>query len=156
MLTVYLTSYAFWLLLGLLLLASEFFIPGLIAAFFGLGALLVGLLTLLGLIDSLPAQVTVFSLSSILALWLLRRRFQRWLRGSEVDLAARDQDDAGLLGMRVRVLTDFVDGVGHVQLNGAKWDAESSDPLKSGESAWVTDHAGIVLRVSASHPDNNK
>ena len=156
MLTGYLESYAFWLLLGLLLLASELFIPGLIAAFFGLGALLVGLLTLLGLIDSLPAQVTVFSLSSILALWLLRRRFQRWLRGSEVDLAARDQDDAGLLGMRVRVLTDFVDGVGHVQLNGAKWDAESSDPLKSGESAWVTDHAGIVLRVSASHPDNNK
>lgn len=156
MLTGYLESYAFWLLLGLLLLASEFFIPGLIAAFFGLGALLVGLLTLLGLIDSLPAQVTVFSLSSILALWLLRRRFQRWLRGSEVDLAVRDQDDAGLLGMRVRVLTDFVDGVGHVQLNGAKWDAESSDPLRSGESAWVTDHTGIVLRVSASNPDNNK
>ena len=35
MLTGYLESYAFWLLLGLLLLASEFFIPGLIAAFFG-------------------------------------------------------------------------------------------------------------------------
>lgn len=155
MLTGYLESYAFWLLLGLLLLASEFFIPGLIAAFFGLGALLVGLLTLVGVIDSLPAQVTVFALSSIAALWLLRRRFQRWLRGSEADLAAKDQDDAGLLGVRVKVLTDFVDGVGHVQLNGAKWDAESNDPLKSGDSAWVTDHAGIVLRVSATSPDTN-
>ncbi|MEH6491661.1 NfeD family protein [Halopseudomonas sp.] len=152
MLTGYLTSYAFWLLLGLALLLSEFFIPAMVAVFFGIGALVVGLLTLFGVIDTLPSQLLLFSLISLIALWYLRRHFTRWLRGSEADLAARDQDDAGLLGARVTVLTDFAQGIGDVQLNGAKWDAESSEPLKAGDTAWVLNHSGIVLQVSAQRP----
>ena len=71
MLTGYLESYAFWLLLGLALLLSEFFFPGLIAVFFGLGALLVGALTLVGLVEGLAWQVLLFSLFSVGTLWLL-------------------------------------------------------------------------------------
>ncbi|HEC52043.1 hypothetical protein LCGC14_0259850 [marine sediment metagenome] len=153
MLTGYLTSYAFWLLLGLALLLSEFFIPAMVAVFFGIGALAVGLLTLFGVIDSLPYQLVLFALISVVALWYLRRHFYRWLRGNEADLAARDQDDAGLLGARVAVLTDFIDGIGDIQLNGAKWDAESNEPLKAGDTAWVLSHSGIVLQVSAQRPE---
>jgi membrane protein implicated in regulation of membrane protease activity len=97
----------------------------------------------------------LFALISVVALWYLRRHFNRWLRGSEVDLAARDQDDAGLLGVRVAVLTDFIDGIGHVQLNGAKWDAESNESLKAGDTAWVLNHSGIVLQVSAQRPEKS-
>lgn len=149
-------SYALWLLLGLMLLISEFFIPGLIAAFFGIGALLVGLLTLVGAIDSQAAQLSMFAITSILSLLVLRRHFARWLKGGEVAVADGDQDDAGLLGMRVQVLTDFVHGAGRVHLNGAKWDAESNDPLKTDDAAWVTGHTGIVLQVSSMpHSKNN-
>lgn len=155
MLTGYLTGYAFWLLLGLALLLSEFFIPAMIAVFFGIGALVVGLLTLFGVIDSLPYQLVLFALISMGALWYLRRHFKRWLRGSEADLAVRDQDDAGLLGARVTVLTDFSAGIGHVQLNGSKWDAESIDPLKAGDTAWVQNHSGIVLQVSAQRTEKS-
>lgn len=155
MLTGYLTSYAFWLLLGLALLLSEFFIPAMIAVFFGIGALIVGLLTLFGVIDSLPYQLLLFALISMGALWYLRRHFKRWLRGNEADRSVRDQDDAGLLGARVAVLTDFTDGIGQVQLNGAKWDAESNEPLKAGDTAWVLNHSGIVLQVSVQRPQKS-
>lgn len=141
-------GYAFWLLLGLLLLVSELFIPGLVAAFFGIGALVVGVLTLLGVIESTSAQLICFALISLVALFGLRKHCQRWLKGAEGDRSLTDLDDAGFIGARVQVMDDFVDGVGDVLLNGSKWDAESADALLAGEHAWVIDHHGIVLKVS--------
>ena len=85
-------SYAFWLLLGLLLLVSELFIPGLIAAFFGVGALLVGVLTLLGVIETTSAQLICFTLISLVALFGLRKHCQRWLKGTEGDRSITDLD----------------------------------------------------------------
>ncbi|MFT6430199.1 MAG: hypothetical protein ACJAXR_002103 [Halopseudomonas sp.] len=150
--STFINGYAFWLLFGLLLLASEFFMPGLIAAFFGIGALAVGLLTLVGVIETTSVQLTVFSLLSLSALFGLRRHFKRWLQGTEDNPAVADQDDAGFIGARVEVLSDFNDGFGDVLLNGAKWDAESSEPLSAGEHAWVIDHHGIVLKLSRQQP----
>lgn len=150
--STFINGYAFWLLLGLALLASEFFFPGLVAAFFGIGALLVGLLTLLGVVETSGAQLILFAAFSLLALFGLRRHFKRWLQGGEEDLATVDQDDAGFIGARVEVLTDFADGFGAVLLNGAKWDAESTEPLRAGEHAWVIDHRGIVLKLSRQQP----
>lgn len=155
LLSSYVNGYAFWLLLGFALLISEFFVPGLIAAFFGLGALIVGVLTLLGIIEGLSAQITLFSLISLAMLFGLRRRFQRWLIGASSDKAKTDLDNSGYVGARVTVLADFVQGVGQVSLNGAKWDAESSEPLKAGDAAWVISHHGIVLKVSTQHTDTN-
>lgn len=145
-------GYPFWLLLGLLLLVSELFVPGLIAAFFGVGALVVGLLTLLGILDSTGSQLLCFAVISVLALFALRKQCQRWLRGAEADPAAADLDDGGFIGARVEILTDFEDGAGDVLLNGAKWDAESAEPLRQGASAWVTGHRGIVLTVGSQRP----
>lgn len=154
MLGSFINGYTFWLLLGLALLISEFFVPGLVAAFFGIGALAVGLLTLFGIIDSLAVQLLCFALISLVALFGLRRHCTRWLKGMVGGRAEDDLDSAGLLNQRVTVLTDFVDGAGDVQLNGAKWDAESSEPLRSGDTAWVTGFNGIVLKVR-SRPDGS-
>ena len=146
----FLNGYTFWLLLGLALLISEFFIPGLVAAFFGIGALVVGLLTLFGIIDSLAVQLLCFALVSVVVLLGLRRHCTRWLRGMVAGRTEQDLDSAGLVNQRVAVLTDFVDGAGSVQLNGARWDAESSDPLRAGDTAWVVGFRGIVLKVSST------
>lgn len=146
------STFGFWLLLGIVLLLSELFLPGLIAAFFGIGALVVGLLTLLGLVESFSMQLVVFSVVSLVALFSLRHHFRRWLMGAETGRSAVDLNNAGLIGSRVSVLTDFVQGSGDVQLNGAKWDAESDEPLKAGDSAWVVQNRGILLIVSASKP----
>ncbi|SES03053.1 NfeD family protein [Halopseudomonas bauzanensis] len=155
LLNSFLNGYAFWLLLGFALLISEFFIPGLVAVFFGVGALTVGLLTLMGVIDSLALQLLCFGVISLVALFGLRRHCTRWLRGGVGGRAKTDLDDVGVVGSRVSVLTDFLDGTGDVQLNGAKWDAESDEPLRTGETAWVIAINGIVLRVSTSRPDRS-
>lgn len=155
LLNSFLNGYAFWLLLGFALLISEFFIPGLVAVFFGVGALAVGLLTLTGMIESLAVQLLCFGVISLVALFGLRRHCARWLRGSVGGRAKTDLDDVGVIGKRVTVLTDFVDGIGDVQLNGAKWDAEADEPLHAGDTAWVTAINGIVLRVSTSRPDRS-
>ena len=145
------SSYAFWLVLGLILAISELFATSIIAIFFGIGALIVGLLTLLGVVETLPMQLLLFSLISLAALFALRRRFQRWFKGTVSDRASGDLA-GGHAGARVRVLSDFVAGAGQVQLNGAKWDAESAEPLKAGQTAWVVGNRGILLRVSATQP----
>lgn len=152
LLNSFLNGYPFWLLLGFALLISELFVPGVIAVFFGVGALAVGLLTLAGVIESLAVQLLCFGVLSLAALFGLRRRCTRWLRGSVGGRTSTDLDDVGVLGNRVTVMTDFIDGTGDVQLNGAKWDAESNEPLRTGDTAWVIGISGIVLRVSASRP----
>ena len=146
------SSFGFWLLLGLALLISEFFVPGLIAAFFGIGALVVGALTWLGIIETLTVQLLIFAVVSAVALFALRRYFRNWLRGGVSDRSEGYSQDDGLVGSRVLVATDFANGIGAVQLNGAKWDAESDEPLKAGDAAWVTRHSGILLTVSGRQP----
>lgn len=148
-------DYALWILIGLVLLISELFAPGLIALFFGIGALIVGLLVAVGVLDTLAAQLTVFALVSLAALFGLRRHFKRWMHGSVLGRSRKDLDNTGFVGTRVKVLSDFVQGAGTVQLHGAKWDAESDDPLKAGESAWVVRHKGILLTVSAQAPQDD-
>ena len=144
----FLNGYTFWLLLGMALLISELFIPGVVAVFFGIGALVVGLLTFFGVIDALASQLLCFALISVVSLFALRRHCTRWLRGMVAGRSEQDLDSAGLVNQRVTVLTDFVGGIGDVQLNGAKWDAESSDALQAGDTAWVVGFSGIVLKVS--------
>ncbi|MCH8544627.1 MAG: NfeD family protein [Alcanivorax sp.] len=146
-----LTSYAFWMILGFLLIISEFFFTGLIAIFFGIGAVVVGLLTLIGVIDTAPVQLLLFSLISLGALFGSRKHFKRWLKGSKSD-GGGDELAATHIGARVLVITDFQQGAGHVQLNGAKWDAESTEPLRAGQSAWVVANRGILLVVASNLP----
>jgi len=148
----WLASYGFWFALGLVLLILEWLLPGVLALFFGFGALLVGGLTWLGVVASLPWQLGWFALLSLASLLLLRKRFQRWMRGTVTDPGdGRGSGDA-LRGRRVQVLESFAQGCGIVELNGARWDAESDEELVAGQPAWVVANRGIVLQVASAPP----
>ena len=65
-----------WFLIGLVLLVLEFSAPGLIIAFFGVGAWVVALVTLF--IDiSLTTQLIIFLVTSVLMLVFLRKYLQK-------------------------------------------------------------------------------
>jgi len=143
----------FWLILGALLILSEFFLTGIVAVFFGIGAVLVGILTAIGLIDSLPEQITVFSVLSIATLLFARERIKVWFRGKVSERWEGDKDLLSSRGERATVSRDFVDGIGKVRLSGTDWKAESDDPgLVKGATVWITGHRGITLLVSAERP----
>ena len=145
----------FWLILGALLVLSEFFITGIVAIFFGVGAILVGLATAVGLISTATEQILLFAVLSVAALLFARERVKIWFRGNVSDRWDGDKDLIASRGERVTVTADFIDGVGRVRLSGADWKAEldtEASRLKVGDTAWVVGHRGITLKVSTDRP----
>ena len=69
-----------WFLVGILLLVMEFMLPGLIIAFFGVGACVVAIVCMFADI-SLNAQLILFIVSSIVLLVLLRSKLKGIFKG---------------------------------------------------------------------------
>lgn len=145
----------FWLILGALLILSEFFITGIIAIFFGIGAILVAAGIALGLLQNLPEQILMFSVLSVGALLFAREKVKVWFRGHVSENWSGDRDLISARGQRVIVSGEFVDGLGRVRLSGSDWTAETEDELSPGDTAWVVGHRGIRLLVSAQRPDSD-
>ena len=98
--------YWHWLILGLLLIIAELFIPSFTIFWFGLGALLVGVLLLL--IPSLPltGQLLLFALASILFTYL----WFRYLRPLMSDRTKAGLSREAALGETGQVIQVPVEG----------------------------------------------
>jgi membrane protein implicated in regulation of membrane protease activity len=111
-----------WVVLGIALLAVELATPGgLFALFFGLAAIVVGVLAAFGWTGPAWAQWLEFSALSIGALFVLRGP----LRGRlNLDGATRPVDS--LVGETAIVTQELpAGGVGKVELRGAIWSAQA-------------------------------
>src|SRR5690606_215805 len=124
-----------------------------VAVFFGIAAIVVGLLLNFGLIDSYSMQFLLFGVLSLLLLFTVRGHFKRWFVGYTADSNEQPSRFVDDIGHRVTVHTDFNQGAGRVILNGVQWDAESAENLHAGDVAWVVANHGIKLVVSAIKPE---
>lgn len=132
-----------WFLIGLFCVIAEFFAPGVIIVFFGVGAWVVSLLCL-GVTLSVPYQISVFIMVSIGSLVLLRKRFNPQPDGSP-DLT----DD--FLGRTAVVLEPIQRGrPGRVTFKGAAWKAETRalELLEKGRFVTIVGRESIVLFVA--------
>ena len=137
-----------WILLGFLLLLAELLTPGgLYLLFFGVAAIIVGLLAGLNLIGPPWMQWLMFSILSVVALSLFRRPLLKRLRpatlGIEVD---------SLVGQTAIALEDMaVDAVGRAELRGSAWSARNvgRDSLTRGQRCTVERVDGLMLFVKA-------
>jgi membrane protein implicated in regulation of membrane protease activity len=135
-----------WILLGFLLLFVELLTPGgLYLLFFGVAAIIVGMLAGLSLAGPPWVQWLLFSLLSIVTLSLFRRPLLKRLKpatmGIEVDT---------LVGETAVVLEEMAAGaVGKVELRGSAWRAQnvSSSLLESGQRCRVEKVDGLMLQV---------
>ena len=134
-----------WLAAGAALVVAELATPGgFVIIFFGVAALLIGILGLLGAVSSAPLQFLLFSVLSVGSLALLRGRLQSKLRtpgASNVDSLIGD------LAIPQERLSPGV--VGKVEVRGSTWSARntSSVTLDPGQRARVAAVDGLTLAV---------
>jgi inner membrane protein len=143
---------AIWILLGVLLILSEFVVPGIIAMFLGAAAVIVGVLLLVGVPLSLNVQILLFGALSVVLVLAARRRVASWFRGSSEH--AEEGVEVLTPGTPVTATTEFANGIGVVSYRGARWNAESAEPIAAGQRVWITGRRGLVLEVSARTPES--
>ena len=135
-----------WLLSGLVLFALEAMTGGsLFLLFFGVGAVLIGLLDLLGLHLSFVVQGLAFVAISVLAMLLFRKpllqRFHRHMPQGKVD---------NLVGEVAKALQEIgVDAIGTAELRGASWNARNvgDAPIAQESRCRVERVEGLTLHV---------
>ena len=130
-----------WFLIGLFCVIAEFFAPGVIIVFFGVGAWVVALICL-GTELGTAQQIAVFTVVSIAALVLLRKRFNP---------PANDGPDIDeFIGRTAVVLEPLRRGrPGRVTFKGAAWKAEttSDEWLEAGRHVSIIARESILLFV---------
>jgi membrane protein implicated in regulation of membrane protease activity len=135
-----------WLLLGLILILAEVVTPGgFYVIFFGIGAIVVGVLAGFEWAGPLWFQWILFSLVSIIALWLFRGRLLEMTRTA--DHAEVDS----LVGETCVVLEEIPAGaIGKAELRGTPWSTRNigGRPLAKGERCKVERVEGLMLWVS--------
>jgi inner membrane protein len=138
-----------WVLLGFGLLGCEVVTPGaFFFMFFGFGAVVVGFIVWLGVVESPAAQWLLFPLVSLVFLVPLRGRLVRWI-GSGEDVA---KSVDALVGQIAVLLDDLPPGaVGKAELRGTAWNARNGDAqaLRKGQRGKVTRVDGLTLWLQA-------
>ena len=135
-----------WMLLGLALLIGEMLHLALFMLFFGVAALIVGLLTVLGLGGNPATQWLLFSATSIVSMLLLRRPLlQRFkLRGAE---------EVDRLENEYAVAMEEIanNAMGKAELRGSPWNAKNvgAAAIPRGQRCRVERVEGLVLHVRA-------
>jgi hypothetical protein len=141
-----------WLALGLILVALELAAAGgFYVIFFGIAALIVGVLAFFGIAGPAGVQLLLFSAISVGLLLLFRSPLLRWW---QLDSPGRSIDS--LVGESVVPLEDIVPGaVGRAELRGTVWTARNSAslPLHRGQRCVVVrvDQLTVFIEPEGAH-----
>lgn len=137
-----------WVFLGIVFIFIEFFIPGLVIAFFGAGALITALTTWIGLTPTLASQLLVFMVSSLLSLALLRKYVKNTFLGMSKD--GKGQWNFNIeVGKIVPVIEMIEPGEvgGKVRYQGSPWTAKANERIAPGESVRIKGIDNLTLLV---------
>lgn len=141
-------SWWMWVILGLLLMAGEILTPGgFYILFFGVGAVVVGLLKLAGLATTLPVEGLIFVAVSVAGLAVFRKPLLKRFRDLTPEMPV-DQ----LTNETAQALEPIAAGaLGKVELRGATWTARNlgTEPLAPAQRCSVERVEGLTLYVRA-------
>lgn len=129
-----------WIFLGLVLLGVEILTPGgFYILFFGLGALVVGALSGLHIVETEWLQWLLFSALSIVSLMIFRGPLRRMTNITDTGGPAIDT----LIGKTGLAVEDIApDAIGKVELHGTMWSARNA-----GTTVLIKGQRGQVFKV---------
>jgi inner membrane protein len=134
----------FWIILGLVLSAIELATPGgIFIIFFGVGALVVGILALIGVVEPAWLQWLLFPVFAVVSLRLFRRPLMDRLGIGD----GRDDVDSLVGEIAMAVDTMAPGGHGKAELRGSTWSAKNVDAtaLAAGQRCRVVAVQGLML-----------
>jgi inner membrane protein len=140
------TAY-FWLVVGLVLMIAEVVTPGFILFFFGLSAVIVGLLSFIPFIAASGTwQLLLFAVLSVTTLLLLRRQMKALFTGRSRN-GQHEINDA-FVGHHA-VVTERIAPPkdGKVEANGVSWSATAGEIIDAGTPVEVVSRQGLTLSV---------
>ncbi len=140
--------YWHWLLLGMVLIAAEMFVPSFTILWFGLGALLVGLVLLL--VDmNFTMQIVLWTISSIVFTVFWFKYFKQKMSDKTTASSAREKV-IGEFGQVIKIPTEgsrgkvrFVTPI----LGDDEWDFISEGSVKIGDRVHISEISGNTLIV---------
>jgi membrane protein implicated in regulation of membrane protease activity len=138
-----------WVVGGILLVLAELAIPSFFVIWFGLGALLVGLLMLVLPELSLTAQLLTWTVASLAMLVLWLRVFKQSLHKTRIGMA--DGEVLGEIGLLVNAVAPFERGKVRFQrplLGSEEWVCLADMAIAAGERVRVVAVEGSFLKVS--------
>ena len=138
-----------WFLVGLVLLIFEFILPGLIIAFFGVGAWVVALVCLITDVG-INTQLIIFIIASVLSLLCLRK----WLKGIFLGHTGSKQNLKENLDefveQRAVVKKKIVPKIGgKVEFHGTNWLAQADEEIAEGVMVEIISKDNITLKVKS-------
>ncbi len=137
-----------WLIAGIILLLSEFIVPGLVVAFFGVGAIIVALCRWIGIIESWQMSfLTWISTSSVLVFTL--RNVIKKLYPSDTSYQSIEED-VNAFGKIVEVAetVNDKDDTGRIRYQGTTWPAMTEKGIiAKGKKAKLTFRNNIAWIV---------
>ncbi len=137
-----------WVVGGIALILTELAIPSFFIVWFGLGAILVGLLMLALPHLSLTAQLAVWTLASLAMVVLWFRVFKRSFHKTRVGTA--DGEVVGEIGVLVSAVAPFERGRVRFQrplLGSEEWVCLADSAIAAGERVRVVAVEGSYLKV---------
>ena len=136
---------------GIALLASEVVVPSLVAGFFGVAAIVTGGLHAIGLVDSLPATLFVWAVTSVALVLPFRPMIQKLAGKAQSHKDRTDVDeDRDSMGEVVEVVEDVSEenDIGRIRFQGTTWQARcTTGTLKAGERAQLVYRQGSLWVV---------
>lgn len=136
-----------WVVGGIVLILTELIIPSFFIVWFGLGALLVGLLALAFNL-SLTAQLATWTLASLAMVWLWFRVFKQNFKKTRIGTA--EGEVIGEIGLLVGAVAPFQKGKVRFQrpvLGADEWVCLADVAIAAGERVKVITVEGSFLKV---------
>jgi hypothetical protein len=135
-----------WILSGIALVILEVMTPALVSIFFGLAAIIVGVMVAIWPTAPEALQFILFGILSVIFLFLLRRVFSRAFTGRRSKVSDGLADE--YVGLRVKVISAIRHNEeGKVELYGAPWRAIADEQIETGTMVEIVSRENLTLKV---------